>query len=185
MLLDRIQLEADEEILVQTRRHWFIVVSQLFSLFVAAFVPLLLLWLAPFLTNQLVEFDLSQYWNPAIFVYCLWLLFLWYGIFSIWTNYYLDVLTVTDRRIIMINQKGFFWRNNSSFRHERLQDINVEVNGILATLLDFGDIRAETAGAGPEELYATGLPKPRDIKTTILTASDKRIDDYKNSNESV
>lgn len=177
MLLEKIHLESDEKILTQVRRHWFILMSQMAMLVLAALMPLPLLWLASTLSNQYLNatFDLSVYTPEITFVYGLWLLFLWIGMFTIWTNYYLDILTVTDRRAILINQKGLFRRNVTSFRLERLQDMNIEINGLLATLFDYGDVQVETAGHAEEEFKTTGLPKPRELKGLILQAADERM----------
>lgn len=177
MLLEKIQLEPDESILLQTHRHWFVIASQLASLLGLALGPILMyVFVDWFLhTTENFSFNLTELTAELLFVYLLWLLFLWLGTFNLWTNYYLDILTVTDRRVILINQKGFFRRNVSSFRLERLQDMNIEVDGLLATLLDYGTVHAETAGHADEEFRATGLPKPRDIKSLILRASDNRI----------
>ncbi len=175
MLVDKLQLEADEDILKQTRRHWFVLFTQLFGLILGALAPLALLVFLPAFTNGFFTIDLSNYGAEITFAYLLWLLFIWIGIFTIWTNYYLDLFVLTDRRVILLNQKGFFRRNVASFRLERLQDMNVEIHGVIATLLDYGTLHVETAGHGDEEFRATGIPRPRDLKSLILRASDQRL----------
>lgn len=175
MLTDKIKLESDEKITSQTRRHWFVLVSQLFLFVIGALMPALLLLLSPILLGDFTELNLSVYKAELTYLYSIWLVFMWFGSFSIWTNYYLDLLILTDRRVILLNQKGFFRRNVASFRLERLQDMNVEINGIVATLLDYGTINVETAGHSDEEFRATGLPNPREIKAIIMRASDERL----------
>ena len=176
MLVDKIKLEPGEKILVQTRRHWFIIVSHVIAMVLVALVPLLsLVLINSLLSGSSSELNPSDYSPHIIFFYSLLLVFLWVGIFSSWTNYYLDILTITDRRAILINQKGFFWRNVASFRLERMQDMNVETNGIIATMLDYGTLEFETAGDADEEFKATHIPKPGNIKSVILQASDNRI----------
>jgi len=176
MLLDKIRLEEDEDIIIQTRRHWFVLVSQLFGMVLALVVPPIL-WIFVDIKsiNALENVDLSLAGPIFIYLYGLWFMFIWVGIFSVWTNYYLDILTLTDRRVIVINQKGFFRRNVASFRLERMQDMHIEINGFLATMLDFGNIDIETAGESDEAFEATGLPKPRELKAAILKASDRRL----------
>ena len=96
-----------------------------------------------------------------------------------WTNYYLDVWTITNKRLIAIDQHGLFHRETASFRLERLQDMNVEINGIIATFLDYGILEAQTAGGDDDKFRATGLPHPRELKSLILEASDVLLDEYK------
>ena len=56
-----------------------------------------------------------------------------------------------------------------------MQDLNTEINGIVATLLDFGTIHVETASDAEEDFRATYLPHPANIKSIILQASDNRM----------
>lgn len=181
MLTEKIQLEADERILVQVRKHWFILFTRVFSLTLAALIPLLLAYaLFDFAPDTLVEELVSVHAPQLTFIYLSWLLIIWMMLGSVWTDYYLDVWTVTNRRIIVIDQRGLFRRSISSFRLERLQDMNVEIDGIIATFLDFGTLEAQTAGHSGDDFRAHGLPKPRELKATILKAADDLIDEYRN-----
>jgi len=180
MLTEKIQLEADEKILIQVRKHWFILFARVFSVCVAAIAPLVLAYI--FLTaTESAEFNatLGVYAPHLMFLYATWILMLWMLLGSIWTDYYLDVWTVTSRRLIAIDQRGLFKRNIGSFRLERLQDINVEIHGIIATFLDFGTIEAQTAGGSEEEFRVYGLPHPRELKSLILKAADELMDEYR------
>ncbi len=177
MLFEKIQLEPGETVVAQTRRHWFVITIQLFSLLVVAILPIVLYFFLTYIVVDYVDLDsiVNDFLPLLFFLYIIWLMSLWIGTFNIWTNYYLDVLTITNRRVILINQKGFFRRNVASFRLERLQDMNVEINGLLATLLDFGTLNAETAGHSDEEFRVRDLPNPRDLKAKILLAADDLI----------
>ncbi len=93
----------------------------------------------------------------------------------VWTHYYLDLWIITDRRIIVIDQIHFFNRKVSSFRLERLQDIKVAVNGVLATFLNYGTIRAQTASAAESNFMTGGLPEPRELQSLIQKATDERL----------
>lgn len=177
MLIDKIKLEPGEKIVIQTRRHWFIIFMQIFSLKTIALVPVIIMLFLEWFVLQGTDstYSLWDYTPQIVFFYAFLLTFVWMSIFSAWTNYYLDVLTVTDRRIILVNQKGFFWRNVASFRLERMQDLNIEVNGLIATLLDYGTLQIETAGESDEEFRATDVPSPAHLKSLILQAADNRI----------
>lgn len=179
MLLDKIKLEESEKVIIQTRRHWFILVAQLFSFVLAGLAPAILALVSVIVFKDWMTVSLSDYTPQIAYVYSAWLLFIWVGAFGVWTNYYLDILTLTDRRIIVINQKGFFWRNTGSFRLERMQDMNIETNGLIATMLDYGTINIETAGHSDEEFKVTGIPHPRELKALVLQAVDVRM---KNTN---
>ncbi|MEZ4200400.1 MAG: PH domain-containing protein [Candidatus Paceibacterota bacterium] len=182
MLLEKIQLEPDERVLSQVRRHWFVIVSNIFLLAMTAMLPIPLLFLGQGILSNYVSLPmhLGDYWTWLLFFQSVLAMVVWFVIFNVWTNYYLDVLTITDRRAILINQRGFFRRHVTSFRLERLQDLEIEINGVIATLLDYGDLHAETAGHAEEEFTARSLPKPRELKGLILKAADNRIPSTEN-----
>ncbi len=182
MLYDKIQFESDEKILAQSRRHWFVLATELATLFTWLLVPFVLLLATIFVISKTgISLQLSNYSVYFTFIYLGWSAIVLMQVFNSLTNYYLDILTVTNHRVILINQKGFFHRNTGSFRLERLQDMHVEVNGLLATFLDFGTIHAETAGNGDkeEEFRATSLPNPRELRGIISTATDDLIRTYR------
>jgi len=91
---------------------------------------------------------------------------------GIWTDYYLDVWTVTDKRIIDQEQQGLFHRRTSVFRIERIQDVTIEVRGIVATLLNFGDIHVQTAGEA-QEFIMYGIAHPKYVREIILEQLDR------------
>jgi len=176
MLLEKIELEENEAVLLTVRKHWFIILSELFGILIMLAAPFLLIILYVLLPTTLpASIDLTTYLPLIAFFSAVWLLFSLMAGFSIWTHYYLDLWIVTDRRIIVIDQVGFFNRKVSSFRLERLQDIKVLIAGIIPTFLNFGTIRAQTASAAESNFASTGLPDPRNIQAVIQKATDERL----------
>ncbi len=171
MFAEKIQLESDETILIYVRKHWFLITLQILSVVIGAFLPLIALF---FISLSPVGAYIPQGdYGPVIMViYTGWLILAWMTLFSIWTNYYLDVWTVTNKRLITVDQRGLFHRDTGSFRLERLQDINVSIRGILATFMKFGDLQAETA-SDDRDFVARGIPNPQELKALILEAADK------------
>lgn len=180
MLMEKIQLEADENVLTQVRKHWFILFTHVFSLVIAGIAPFVLgtIFLS-LVDNADINAAVVLYLPHIIFLYAAWLLVMWMMLGSTWTDYYLDVWTITNRRLIAIDQRGLFTRIIGSFRLERLQDMNVEIRGIIATFLDFGTLEAQTAGGSETEFRVDGLPHPRELKSTIIKATDALMDTYR------
>ncbi len=183
MLLEKIQLEQDEVVVSQVRKHWFILAVEVFAIVVSAFFPfiIVLVFFNIDSTHELAV-KLNIHTSLLVALSAMWLLIMWMVLFNIWTNYYLDLWVITTKRLIAIDQRGLFRRRVSSFRLERLQDMTVEINGLLATLLDYGSLRAQTAGGDGNEFIATGLPHPRELKALILQNSDTLMD-RSNSND--
>jgi len=177
MLFDKIKLEADEVILKTVRKHWFIITIELLSIILMILLPFLValaLYSFPDVIS-ILNLNLGEYAAPIVFGIAAWTLFSILTGFSIWTHYYLDLWIITDRRIILIDQVSFFNRNVSIFRLERMQDIEYKITGILATLLNFGTLKAQTAGAHESNFTSTGLPDPRGLQATIQGAMDNRL----------
>ncbi|MBX4210949.1 PH domain-containing protein [Candidatus Parcubacteria bacterium] len=142
-------LEEGERIILEIRKHWLVFISEAFIIFISALAPLIMLAFVVKADIVHIPEVSARFSNLFLFVYALWLLVLWMVLFLFWTDYYLDVWLVTDRRIIAIDQKGLFNRQVSSFRLDTIQDITVETNGILPTLFDFGNVLVETAAEIP------------------------------------
>ena len=180
MLLEKIELEPGERVLTTVRKHWFVILVQLLSVATMFLVPIIAILILAFIPPEWNAFDLHTGYTTLLTygVSCWMLLVLLIG-FNTWTHYFLDLWLVTDRRIIIIDQHAFFNRKISSFRLERLQDIEVEIVGIIPTFLDFGTLRAQTASASENDFSSTGLPKPRDLQALIQGATDKRLESLK------
>lgn len=177
-LTERIRLEEDEQVIRVLRKHWFILFAKVLGPFLLFILPFFVIPLAR--NNPTIEEvrALFEYVDVfIIFVTALWMLLMWVVMWTLWTDYYLDMWTITNRRIIAIDQRGLFNRHIASFRYERLQDIEIHINGLIATLLNFGTLEATTAGhdTGASDFRFTGTPRPREAKATILKAVDARI----------
>lgn len=101
-----------------------------------------------------------------------------------WTDYYLDVWILTDKRLIDVEQRGLFHRKVSSLDLRNIQDIKIETKGLIATFLKFGDIHVQTAGADREfvirEAYNPELVKRQLTEAYQLARSNKKEEDTDN-----
>lgn len=165
-----LDLDPNEQIILKVRRHKLALILE--SLFLAFFVIL-----PPILYGVSEKLVVIEGNDLALFlaVYSGILLLGWVIFFIIWTNYYLDVLLVTNKRIVDVEQKGFFHRELSTVRLDNVQDITVNIGGILATLLDFGTIRIQTA-AEAREFIIKDVPKPNEVKSVIYDLHNKLLE---------
>ncbi|MEX0877259.1 MAG: PH domain-containing protein [Candidatus Spechtbacterales bacterium] len=159
-----IDLLEGEKIVLQKRRHWYALATESSGLFLMALVPVLLILLG--MSSPAVREIMTANWNLILFMASVWLLMVWMIFFVVWTNYYLDVLVVTNYRLIDIEQKGLFARDMAEVHLSRIQDVKVEVVGLLASLMDFGDIHVQTAGA-EREVVITRIEHPHKVRDMI------------------
>jgi uncharacterized membrane protein YdbT with pleckstrin-like domain len=100
----------------------------------------------------------------------------WLYSFMIWIDYYFDIWVITSERIINVEQKGLFSREVSELRYSKIQDVTMEVNGFLPTVLNYGDIRVQTAGEEEEFLFRT-ISDPYTIKGIIMKLQKQNEDE--------
>jgi len=155
-----INLESGEVPKELIRKHWFVFLMQSFGVLLTGFVVLFFLKEAVSNTNSV---------SPTIiFIITLILLVLWIGLFTLWTNYYLDIWILTNKRIINIDQISLFHRSVSSMSYEDVQDIVVQKRGIIQEALNYGTLRVQSAGAENRFFIIKGIPKPASIQKAIL-----------------
>jgi uncharacterized membrane protein YdbT with pleckstrin-like domain len=173
-----VKLAEDEKIVTTVRKHWFLPLIHTINISILFVIPFIAIFFLLGRKISINEMDITlTFGQPSflIFELSLWGLVLWLRYFSFWTDHHLDGWVLTNKRIVDIEQKGFFKREVASFRLERLQDVTIEVNGFLATILDFGDVHVQTAGAD-KEFIMRNAPKPKEVKALILKQYDSVIE---------
>lgn len=170
-----IEIDQNEQMLRVVHRHWFVLLSDIFILLFSLAIPVILLILLNILPiTKIFSFSGSSF-EAGGFFFSSWLLIIWMIAWKMWTTYYLDVLVITDKRIFDINQQGFFHRESGSFRIDRIQNITVDQEGIIQTLLNFGTIKIETAGEN-EDFMAEYITDPYAIKKFINELQDRALE---------
>ena len=162
------ELESGEKIIVVIRKHWLVFVLTALSIAFGAALPLIVVAFLPADTLRMI-FVSADAGSAGAFLYYCWLLALWILLFVYWTNYYLDVWVITDRRIVDIDQKTLFRRGMITTRVEKIQDITVEVDGILPTMFGYGKLSILTAGQDPD-FHIENAAHPYAAKEKILAA---------------
>jgi uncharacterized membrane protein YdbT with pleckstrin-like domain len=170
-----IHFEEGEKTIKVLRRHWFVMLPMILGNVVAAALPVIFFNIIS--SGSFLEWNVPSFLNSltfewSVFAYSIWLLWLWTLFFIEWTDYYLDFWVITDRRIIDVEQKGFFHREVTSFRYKQIQDITVETRGILETIFKFGDLQIQTAGH-ERKIVIKNASFPEDARSLILRAAEK------------
>lgn len=158
-------LRQDEKIIKVIHRSWFYLFQQFFFLIVIVIVFILGIFFVPIFFPDLVGKI-----NKAVLLFAqnFFMLAIWLFGFMIWIDYYFDIWIITSERIINIEQKGMFSRKASELRFQKIQDITTEVTGFFPTILNFGDVRIQTAGTTEEFIFRT-IPDPYNTKNIIMS----------------
>lgn len=170
-----IEIDKNEEMLRVVHRHWFVLLSDIFTLIFFLAIPVALLFLLNIVPiTKIFSFSGSSFAAGGFFFFS-WILVVWMIGWKMWTTYYLDILIITDKRIFNIDQKSFFHRESGSFRIDRIQNVTVNQKGIIQTLLNFGTVHIETAGEN-EEFIAAYIANPYTIKKFINELQDRAVE---------
>lgn len=157
-------LHPNEHIILEVRKVWLVFAATAASSFTFALVPVVGFVVADAFAQDFLRGPLLPLWTLIAIG---WWLFVWLWFFLALADYYLDVLVVTTERVIYIMQHGLFHREIAELRLSRIQDITTIVNGVLPTMLNFGDLRIETAGETPE-FTILQIPHPEQVKNRIV-----------------
>jgi uncharacterized membrane protein YdbT with pleckstrin-like domain len=171
MIATALALAPDEHIQHIVRRHWYsLVVTGVADgiVFLLCAVVLGAFDSAPALQ---ATFGIDNVRAILVSTYLISLvgLLLWMHFFAVWTDHWLDAWVVTNKRIIDIEQKGFFNRQVSSFPLERIQDVTYETRGLIAMWLHFGTVRIQTASIS-NDFILHQVPNPDLVKERVMDA---------------
>ena len=160
-----IELHPDEKSLREVRRYWLPITARGIGLIIIGIIPLLVLMVLDDPESQLLS-KIRPYLTYAYLLATIWFLFAWMALAIAWVDYYLDILIITSKRVIDIEQLGLFSRSFSEMPIENIEDIKVEIHGFLASALDFGNLVIQSAGENREFLVET-IHHPHRIKDIL------------------
>ncbi|EKD46870.1 MAG: hypothetical protein ACD_67C00034G0003 [uncultured bacterium] len=162
-------LGESEEIVKVLHRNWFYLLQQFLVVFAVAGVFAVGLFYAPKFFPELSGRELK---SIAAFMENFFMLALWIYSFLIWVDYYFDIWIITTERIVNVEQKGMFSREVSELRYNKIEDITTEVVGFLPTVINFGDVRIQTAAENTEFRFRT-VSDPYHVKSIIMELQKK------------
>ncbi|MDD3723665.1 MAG: PH domain-containing protein [Lutibacter sp.] len=156
----------NEEIKKIVRKHIFILIKKALVFIFLMIVPFVFYYAGK--ETFFIKILESPIFFPVL-VFCasFYFLFIWLFFFFRFIDYYLDIWIVTNERIIDIRQDGFFSRTIAEQRLFRVQDVASEVHGIFPTILKYGDVHIQTAGAKQRFVF-DDVPHPEKIRDLII-----------------
>lgn len=170
-----IDLHSEEKIILVIRRHWFVFLTEILALLVAILLPILFIFFSDFIYKETTLYlTESQVTSALTFLSAAWMLILWMIFFVIFTDYYLDILIVTNQRVIDVEQKGLFARDIATAPLGSIQDVKIEIFGFIATMFNFGNLHLQTAGS-EKEIIIRGIKNPEYVKKLIMSTHQSEV----------
>lgn len=166
-----ISLESNEEFYLVVRKHWIVLAEVVLFLLILIVVCMGTYFVGdfggvPFIFTFLTIIGMTMLGLQYIFVR--------------WINNALDLLIVTNRRIISYDQVRFLDRKMSQTTIDLVQEVNASTSGLLGNILHYGNIMIRTASdsaSNVSDFNMTHIPNP--IETSRLIHSF--IDEYRHS----
>lgn len=164
-------LREGEKVEMVIRRHWIVfVVVALYGVF-GVIISISLLSILG-MNNWSYLLNIAFWMNYSLFLYITWL------------NHELDLIVVTNNRIICVEQKSFLNRSVGECNLWQVQEVTSETKGFFSNILDYGNILIKTAG-NTSNFDMTLAPTPLTKSRTMLNIVDHYRDthSFKNKEE--
>lgn len=110
------------------------------------FGMLLMIW-------AMLPWGIASYNDYPWAVYTVWwmaawgIVLVWYWVRA-WVGWYYSVYVLTNQRILIVSQKGFFSREVSDLTLNNIQNVNYKVAGFQEAMFGFGTVTVETLSGG-------------------------------------
>lgn len=139
------------------RKHWIVIFPYLLGFVAVAILTLSLLF---FWADDLARQLAPPTYRITMGILILALTFGLHRFFTKLLNYYLQIIIITNFRVIVLEQTLFFTSNRDSIDLPEIQDIVVRRDGILKTLLNYGEIIITLSSAhATKVLYCVPNPE--------------------------
>lgn len=163
-----------ERIIAVVRQHYVSFIPVVLLLIALALMP----FGAYFLLNAIVSNLLTDpiYYPILVLsgsIYYLSICLFFYGYFA---SFYLNIMIITNDRLVYINQKTIFSRVITEIDLYQIQDVTSDVSGFFHSVFNYGDISIQTAGTIPR-IIMPNVPDPNNLRQQILDLAneDKKI----------
>ena len=154
----------NEKVVLVARKHWIVLLPHFLNIALMCLLPIIFyIFVVPYALPAFLE---DPYNRLFLLLSTVYYGFVWIVVFTVWTDYYLDIWIVTNERIIDIEQIGFFNRVISELDLKRIQDITSNVHGMIPTMFGFGNIHIQTA-AEERKFDLKSVPHPVTIRRQI------------------
>jgi len=129
------QLKPDEEILMQVHQYWI------------PFVPRLILFSVWFIIPWFFLYPLFRQgqWGVGLFALLI-LSSLFFGLRS-WYTWSRTIFVVTNKRLIDIDQHGWFSRVTSDIFYSKIDDVSFKKKGLFQMIFGYGLVTIVTVGS--------------------------------------
>lgn len=159
-------IDENEEVLLFIHKHWIVEYKYYFLfIFTLLFIPLVLIfwsWIDP------------TYRMPLLLLSIVVAQFALIKAFWGWLDFYLDVIVVTNKRILDVNQDGLFHRIYNDISLMKMQNVSGEVSGIMGEWLGYGNIKIKISG-DDQDMGLSNVPHPIELASKVRLMQEEQM----------
>lgn len=139
------------------RKHWIVLVPHLIGFLCIVVFPVLFLLFIP-------QDALSSIMSPFAYriiagIALVGITYYFHRFFLRFFAYYLQIMIITNFRVIQLDQTLFFNRNRDSIDLPEIQDIVIQQKGVIKTILNYGELTITLSSAHSSKML-TCVPNP-------------------------
>ncbi len=143
---------TDEKVILVVRHHPVVLLHDGYIILAIALVP----W-AVFVFSA---FTAAFGWTLLLStIAAAWMIFQAY---FTWIN---DIYVLTNKRVLVTDQRQVFEREVKEVRYDRVQEVSHEIKGLYATMLNVGNVKIKTASG--DDMNLIMVPGPYEIEQKI------------------
>jgi hypothetical protein len=142
--------DKSENIILVLRSHPFTLVKSILIILVLVFLPSVLSSIGMF------DFMPIRYQMAALI---LWYLMTFGFALEVFLTWFFSVYIITDERIIDVDFISLIYKDISSAKIDKIEDVTAVTGGAIQSMFDFGTINIQTAGA-KTEINFENIPHP-------------------------
>ena len=101
-----------------------------------------------------------------------WYLFLLGFVVESFLAWFFNVYIITDERIVDIDFLSLIYRNISSAKIDKIEDVSARTSGAIRSVFDFGTVQVQTA-AEKTQFEFMGVPNPSIVQDKISDLAAK------------
>ncbi len=165
----------NEDVKKLVRKHWIIDIKVGAVFVLLCFIPIIIVLLAlMFLWNGVW----TEWLLIGLLSFVVYLLFMVLIVYVKWLNEELDLIIVTNERVISHDQIDLFHREICETTLNQIQDVRGVENGLFASLLHYGELEIQTA-AKDIAFAIKNVDSPYQVAREILVCRDRYVDKEK------
>lgn len=169
-LAEFIHIKSYEKVVYEVRRHPITLLPTFLAFLSLLILPIILFFVLQnvwtTLLSGLVSYPLTVLLG-SIFYLSVGLFF-----YTYFVTFYLDILVVTNDRLLLVEQHGLFSRTVSELDLYQIQDITSEVHGFFASSFNYGNLSIQTAAA-TVKFHIENVPQPDTLRREILDLAEE------------